>query len=232
VIAPADSFTKVALNLSNTQVEPIAACVAPVLVATQLLNSVPTKQGDVIVQNGAGSTVGQAVIQLAAAKGLRSVNIMRLATDWAGVVKHLQGIGATTVVSEAQAARHEFRKVLADFPAPVLGLNGIGGASAGQVASALGANGTLVTYGAMTNRAIVAPLSLFTGKNLTLKGFNLNSWVASTSKADRDAEVTNAVASVASGKVKLLVAREPFKDFGAALKRSYQKDQRKIVLTF
>lgn len=220
------------LDLSKTQIEPVAACVAPVLVASQLLASVPLKAGDVVVQNGAASTVGQAVIQLAAAKGVRTVNITQLVTDWSGLVNHLQGIGAGVVVSQAAAGKYDFRKVLADLPAPVLGLNGVGGAAASAVLGALGSNGTLVTYGSMSKRPVVAPLSAFTGKELTLKGFNLSSWINRTGKAERDAAVTNAVSSVADGKVKLLVARESFKDFQAALKRSYAKEQRKVVLTF
>jgi trans-2-enoyl-CoA reductase len=36
-----------------------------------------TAAGDTVVQNGAGSGVGRAVIQLAAARGVRTVNILR-----------------------------------------------------------------------------------------------------------------------------------------------------------
>jgi NADPH:quinone reductase-like Zn-dependent oxidoreductase len=37
----------------------------------------PCCAGDTVVQNGAGSGVGRAVIQLAAARGVRTVNIVR-----------------------------------------------------------------------------------------------------------------------------------------------------------
>ncbi len=56
--------------------------------------------GGVLVQNNAGSTVGQAVIVYAASKGIKTVNIMRARDNWDDMVKHLQGLGATLVVKE------------------------------------------------------------------------------------------------------------------------------------
>lgn len=35
------------------------------------------KEGDVIIQNGATSTVGLSVIQIAKAKGIKTINIVR-----------------------------------------------------------------------------------------------------------------------------------------------------------
>ncbi len=185
-----------------------------------------------MVQNGAGSTVGQAVIQLAAARGIITVNMLRQHPEWAKMVAHLQGIGGTSVVSEEAAGRHDFRKMLADFPPPKLGLNGVGGAPAGVVARALGAGATLVTYGAASGRPVSVPLDLFTHKDLTLRGFSLAKAAGGASKAERDAAATAAVSAVTSGAVTLLVAREPFADFNIALERSLKPFQRKVVLTF
>lgn len=44
------------------------------LLLTEFVN---LKAGDVIVQNAANSTVGQAVIQLAKLKGVKTVNVIR-----------------------------------------------------------------------------------------------------------------------------------------------------------
>ncbi len=57
-----------------------------------------------IIQNNAGSTVGQAVIVYAASKGIKTVNILRRRDDWDDYVNHLQGLGATLVVTEEFAA--------------------------------------------------------------------------------------------------------------------------------
>ena len=42
-----------------------------------LQDFVALKEGDVVVQNGATSAVGQALIQIAAARGIHTVNIIR-----------------------------------------------------------------------------------------------------------------------------------------------------------
>jgi trans-2-enoyl-CoA reductase len=204
----------------------------PPVSASSFFSFPPSSPGDVIVQNGAGSTVGQTVIQLAAAKGVKTVNLVRHGGDWSKVVAHLQGLGATTVVAEEQAGKHEFRKTLADVGAGKLGLNATGGAAAGLVARALAPGATLVTYGSSSGRPVSAPLDLFTHKDLTLRGFNLDKAVGSGDKAARDTLAREAVAAVANGSIKLLVAREPFRDFGVALGRTLQPHQRKVVLVF
>jgi mitochondrial enoyl-[acyl-carrier protein] reductase / trans-2-enoyl-CoA reductase len=186
----------------------------------------------VLVQNGAGSTVGQAVIQIAAAKGVKTVNLVRHGGEWAKVVAHLQGLGATTVVAEEQAGKHEFRKTLADVGAGTIGLNSTGGAAAGLVARALAPGATLVTYGSSSGRPVSAPLDLFTHKDLSLRGFNLEASLGKLDKAERDAFARDAVAAVANGSIKLLVAREPFRDFNVALGRTLSPHQRKVVLVF
>jgi NADPH:quinone reductase-like Zn-dependent oxidoreductase len=178
--------------------------------------------------------VGQAVTQLAAARGLRSVSLVRATADFAAVQKHLSALGASVVVPEEHAARHEVSKSLKDFAGAKLGLNSSGGAAAALVARALGESGTLVTFGAADRRAaITAPLDLFTAKDLTLKGFNLAKALAALPREARDAQVAAAVAAVASGSVRLLLARESFAAFDAALARAYTPgNARKIVLTF
>lgn len=184
------------------------------------------------MQNNAGSTVGQAVIQLAAAKGLRSINTLRATPKWAETSVHLQSLGAAAVVSDDTAAKHEFKKLLADYSAPKLGLNATGGASASTVAKALGNGATMVTYGASSGRPVSIGLDAFTGKDITFKGFNLDKATAALSKADRDAAAKEAVEAVSNDKVKLMVAREPFGDFKIALERSLKPFERKVVLTF
>lgn len=46
--------------------------------AIHLLNRfVELREGDVLVQNGANGTVGQCVVQMARARGIRTVNVVR-----------------------------------------------------------------------------------------------------------------------------------------------------------
>lgn len=141
---------------------------------------------------------------------------------------------AGVVVDEDFARTPAFAKTLADLPGPKAGFNSVGGVSGGVVAKALGAGASFVTYGSASRQAVRLPASLFTGKGLVARGFNLEAALAGKPKAARDAAVQAAIADVRGtpkeAKVKLLLAREPFADFGAALKRATTRGQRKVVL--
>lgn len=208
MVAEGDALTKVpgaaaAPGGASLPAEVAAVSVGAPLTAKALVESFSALSGgDVIVQNGAGGIVGQAVIQAAAARGVRTVNILPgRPGDWAEVVYHLQGLGATIVVDEAFARTPAFRKLLADLPPPKLGLDAVGGGAAAAVARALGTGATLVTYGGRPRAPLRLSSSLFTAKGLTLRGQSPAAAVAGGGggKAARDAAVLAAVEDVRGG---------------------------------
>ena len=186
------------------------------------------------MQNNGGSLVAQAVVQLAAAKGLRSVTLVAPGggIEWSALSPHLTALGGTLVLGEGDALKHEFLKTMRDLPPGALGLNGSGGSAANSVARALARGATLVTYGAARRReaALSAALDLFTVGDLSARGFSLQAWAEKQNGAALAADIAAAAAACASeeggGKelkrasVSFLVAREPFEDFSAALKRA------------
>ena len=195
--------------------------------------------GDVVVLNDGGNLVSQAVVQLAAARGVKTLSLLREGSGpaFASLSPHLTALGASLVCGEDAAASHAFKKSLADFKGAVLGLNASGGAAALATARALAPRGTLVTYGAAARgrAAIAAPLDLFTAADLTLRGYSLTRWAAAAPKEARDKAVAAAFAAVAGAQpaVRLLVAREPFADFAQALKRvGSAGNERPVVLLF
>lgn len=242
VIGDADAWTAVPSNLASQVGTPsfpkeIAAVsvAAPILAKSLVKDFVKLNKGDVIVQNNAYSSVGQAVVQYAAKHGLKTINIVNFTPDWDKTVPHLQGLGATIVVNEKYATTPAFAKLIKDLPAGKLGLNSIGGKNAGSVAKALDSNAKLVTYGASGAQAVQAPLDWFVNKNLTLAGANVDAKLRSMTKEARDSEVHAALNDVAGDEkasVKLFVAKEPFLDFPQALNRAMNPHDRKIVLNF
>lgn len=108
-----------------------------------------------------------------------------------------QGLGATIVVDDAYARTPAFAKLLADLPAPKLGLNGVGGAAFSSVAGALAPGATLVTYG---GAPIKVASSALLRKGLTLTGFSLQRTLAALPKAARDAAVNAVIADVRGDK--------------------------------
>jgi NADPH:quinone reductase-like Zn-dependent oxidoreductase len=130
------------------------------------------RPGDWIIQNGANSAVGLAVIQIARVLGLRTVNVVRrpeLVTDLraeGGNVALVEGEDLPKQVAEATGNANIY-----------LGFNCIGGESALQVAKSLAQGGTLVTYGAMARQPMRIPTGLLVFKDLTFRGFWITQWM-------------------------------------------------------
>jgi NADPH:quinone reductase-like Zn-dependent oxidoreductase len=138
------------------------------------------------------------------------------------------------VVDEDFARRAPaFARLLSDVAPPALGLNGTGGAAAAAVLRALAPGADLVTYGCMSGQPVRAGADVFATKQQTLRGASLAAALAGLAKPARDAAVRAAVDDVAGGeaaRVRLLLAREPFADFPAALARAARAGERKVVL--
>lgn len=63
-----------------------------------------------------------------------------------------------------------------------------------------------------------------------VRGFNFAKWMSTASAAERDELVAQALDDAKTENVRILLAREPFKDFDHALQRSQQAGERKVVL--
>lgn len=136
-----------------------------------LLHEFATLQpGDWIVQNAANSAVGRSVIRIAAALGLRSINLVRRAE----LKAELQADGGDLVFTmeelpEWLAANRETRARLA--------FNAVGGESALAVANLLQPGGIHITYGAMARQPLKIPNGLLIFNDLTFRGFWLTPWL-------------------------------------------------------
>lgn len=111
--------------------------------AVGLLDAVTLGRGDTVVQNGATTAVGKLVLQLAAHRGLKTVNIVRDRDPdkLRAVVNELTELGgggdAVTVLTEAQAdglSSADAKKL----GGAMLGLNCVGGRAANAVVKLLG----------------------------------------------------------------------------------------------
>ncbi|KAK9862340.1 hypothetical protein WJX84_003421 [Apatococcus fuscideae] len=126
--------------------------------------------GDVVIQNGASSTVGQMVMQLAAAKGLRTVNLIRRRPQRLSD-EEMADLGAT-LVTDVDNVKADMNA--AGLPSASLALNCIGGSSSLAIAKRLRQSGTMVTYGGMSKQPVIAPTPAFIFNDLRLRGFWLS----------------------------------------------------------
>lgn len=167
----------------------------------------------IVIQNAANSAVGQAVIQIAKAKGIKTINIIPTTGDAETAVQHLKDLGGDIVVTEAYANTTNFKKLIADLPAPSLGINGAGGASATTIARTVAEGANLVTYGGAA--PVQVPTSVLVGKGITLSGFSLARDAGSA--AERAALVQEVAALVEDGALRSNVSVTAFSDFIASL---------------
>lgn len=138
-----------------------------------LKDFVPLGTGDVVIQNGANSAVGQAVIQIAAALGLRTINVVRDRPEISELKQRLKDIGATVVVTEGELRKSEEVSAL---PKPSLALNCVSGRSGTEVLRQLASKGVMVTYGGMSRQPVTVPVGSLIFTDIALRGFWMTRW--------------------------------------------------------
>ncbi|ONH66437.1 NADPH quinone oxidoreductase [Cyberlindnera fabianii] len=155
--------------------------------AYQLVSNYGLEKGDWLIQNAGTSGVSQMVSQIAKAKGINVISVIRDRKNFDEVKANLEAQGAALVISETQ---NSDRGVAADIKKLTDGklkvaLNSVGGASSTGIARKLAPNSTMFTYGGMSKQPVNLPTSLFIFKNLTCKGF----WVTENTKKDPQSKI-------------------------------------------
>jgi trans-2-enoyl-CoA reductase len=196
-----------------------------------LADFAPLAKGDVIIQNAANSAVGQAVIQLAKLRGIKTINVIRNDGDYDQTVEHLKALGATVVVSTDYLGSAKFKELISDLPAPKLALNAVGGKSSLEIAKVLAKKGVHVTYGGMSKEAVSVGTGSLIFHDITLKGFWLSEWVKDASVEERTAMLNELAGLVEAGKLRTWIQTYKFADFDDALLAAVNRTtKRKIVL--
>ncbi|KAK1895944.1 Enoyl-[acyl-carrier-protein] reductase mitochondrial [Dissostichus eleginoides] len=134
------------------------------------------KPGDSVIQNAANSGVGQAVIQIAAARGINTINVVRDRPEFTQLSDRLKAIGGTHVIKEEALRRPEMRELFKSCPKPKLALNGVGGQSATELLRHLQFGGSMVTYGGMAKKPVTVPVSALIFKDVKVRGFWVTQW--------------------------------------------------------
>ncbi|ORY90564.1 hypothetical protein BCR43DRAFT_464514 [Syncephalastrum racemosum] len=185
---PAQDFQLLPKNDKVSVIQQATLTVNPCTAYRMLKDFVKPEQGNYIIQNGANSAVGQAVIQIARAWGLKSINVVRNRPELNKLKDELTQLGATHVVTDEELGSHAMRSQMKEWFAgnpPLLGLNCVGGKSATEMARYLGHNGHYVTYGAMARAPLSLPASMLIFKNITFHGFWMSRWADVHSKQER-----------------------------------------------
>uniref|UniRef100_A0A3Q4AII6 Alcohol dehydrogenase-like C-terminal domain-containing protein n=1 Tax=Mola mola TaxID=94237 RepID=A0A3Q4AII6_MOLML len=121
-------------------------------------------------------TSANAVIQIAAARGINTINIVRDRPEFTQLSDRLKAMGATHVIKEEALRRPEIKELLKSCPKPKLALNGVGGKSATELLRHLQFGGSMVTYGGMAKQPVTIPVSALIFKDVKVLGFWVTQW--------------------------------------------------------
>ncbi len=141
----------------------------------------PLQAGNWVVQNAANSGVGRSVIQIAKARGWRTVNVVRRVE----LTEELLAMGADAVLLEGEDLSKRIREATGGT-SPKLGLNAVGGESALGIAGSLEEGATLVTYGAMGRQPLRIPNGFLLFRDLRFRGFWVSRWYQNANPEEVD----------------------------------------------
>ncbi|ROR66627.1 zinc-binding dehydrogenase [Agrococcus jenensis] len=144
-----------------------AQLVAMPFSAISLLEALSLEPGQWIVQNAANGAVGRMVAQLARARGVRVVGLVRRPEG----VDELRDAGIDDVVATSEDGWADRIRAITGGAPIVAGVDSVGGSSAGDVLSVLAEGGTLVAFGAMGSPTLELSSGDLIFKQATVRGF-------------------------------------------------------------
>lgn len=136
-----------------------------------LRECVPLQPGDWVMQNAANSSVGVSLIQIAKARGLHTVNVVRRIDQ----VEPLRALGADVVLVDGPD--------LAARVAPAcgkarirLGIDAIAGQAVERIAQCMADDGVIVNYGLLSGEPCSVDPSHIVFRGISLRGFWFSRW--------------------------------------------------------
>ncbi|VDB87533.1 unnamed protein product [Peniophora sp. CBMAI 1063] len=188
-----------------TEVHAATITVNPPTALNMMRDFAELKTGDWVVQNGANSAVGQAVIQLAKARGLKTMNLVRNRDGIEQTKRELEALGADLVWTYDDLKDKEKIAQLKNMPGGKdirLALNCVGGKPTRDMLKLLGPDAHLVSYGAMSKEPLSIPTSYFIFKNLAAHGFWQSRWYKTHTLAERSVLMEELVGYMSNGKLR------------------------------
>lgn len=151
--------------------------------------------GDWVIQNAANSGVGYAVLALAKAAGVRTINVVRRLD----VAAALSALGADAVLVDGPRLACEVAELTGDAHRPRLALDAIGGDATRRLAQALAEGGSVVNYGMLSGEPCMLDPGDVVFRDVRLRGFWLARWFRTATPEALKALYLPLVQSAASG---------------------------------
>ena len=195
--------------------EAAAQLVAMPFSALSLLDSLGLESGDWMSQNAANGAVGCLVAQLAPARGINVIGLVRRAEGVAELAAH--GI-ERIVATDSEGWQDRVAELTGGAPVRV-GIDSVGGQASGDVLSQLAEDGTLVVFGAMASPTMEIASGDVIFKQATVRGFWGSKVSAAMPAQDRGRLIGELLARLADGTITLPVeATYPLSEIADAVR--------------
>ena len=178
-----------------------------------LTEFVQLKPGDWVLQNAATSSIGRAVIAIAKARGLKTVNFVRRAE----LVDEIKALGGDVVLVDGEDVPKRVAEVTDKTPIQ-LALDGVGDTATQNFLNSIAPYGTVMVWSALSGKpfSVFGPPLLF--RDQTIRGMWIYNWYQTLSSEKIIAMYAELAPLVVSGALSFPVAgRFSFDQYLSAL---------------
>lgn len=154
--------------------EMAAQLIAMPLSALMLLEFLEVESGQWVIHNAANGAVGKSLAMLAAARGVKTINVVRSSE----AIKELEALDIkNNVNTEDDDWKAQVKSIIGDDKISAA-VDSVGGENSGELLSLLGHGGTFAAFGAMSGKPMMLNPTNLIFKQATVKGF----WGSKTSQ--------------------------------------------------
>lgn len=170
-VASADMVFPIPDSLKD---EMAAQLIAMPLSALMLLEFLEIESGQWLIHNAANGAVGKSLAMLAAARGVKTINVVR-SSD---AIKELEALDIqNNINTEDNDWKDQVKSMIGDDKISAA-VDSVGGENSGELLSLLGHGGTFAAFGAMSGKPMMLNPTHLIFKQATVKGF----WGSKTSQ--------------------------------------------------
>ena len=192
-----------------------------------LTEFVQLKPGDWVIQNGANSATGRALIPIAKSLGIRTVNVVRRAE----LVDEIRMLGGDVVLVDGPDLSKGVAAATGKAPVQ-LALDMVADSSTLNLMNALAPNGIVVAYSAMSGKPTMIGSALnVIFRNMSIRGFWLFNWYKTATPEKLMAMYELLAGMVASGTITAPIAGSYGLDRFAEALAEAARFKGKVILT-
>lgn len=179
--------------------EMAAQLIAMPLSALMLLEFLEKQSGQWVIHNAANGAVGKSLAMLAAARGVKTINLVR-SSD---AIAELEALGIKNNIATADDDWKDQVKSLIGDEQISAAIDSVGGESSGDLLSLLGHGGVFAVFGAMSGKPMMLNATDMIFKQAVLKGFWGSKLSQEMSVENKQRLVNELIDRAVSGQLKL-----------------------------